>query len=61
MPDSLARTVEALWQRIGFGAGDVGERTRLSPACGLAGASPAWARSVGDQLRRAARLLQSAD
>lgn len=61
MPESLARTVSALWGRIGFGAGDVAERTWLSPACGLAGASPAWARSVGSLLRATAELLESAD
>jgi hypothetical protein len=61
MPESLARTVDALWHRIGFGVADVGERTRLSAACGLAGASPAWSRSVGGLLRGAAWMLQSAD
>lgn len=59
-PDSLARTVSATWQRIGFGIEDVGQRTWLSPSCGLAGASPAWARAVGGLLRRAASMLESA-
>ena len=61
MPDSLARDVASLWQRIGFSVADVGERTWLSPGCGLAGASPTWARSVGSLLRSAAGLLESAD
>lgn len=60
LPESLARTVDALWRRIGFGIEDVGAHTWLSPACGLAGASPGWARAVGGHLRGAARLLASA-
>lgn len=61
MPESLARTVAELWSRIGFGVADVGQRTWLSPACGLAGASPDWSVRVGGLLRGAARLLESSD
>ncbi len=61
MPESLARTVADLWSRIGFGVADVGERTWLSPACGLADASPDWSVRVGGLLRGAARLLESSD
>ncbi len=57
----VARTVEALWRRIGFDVAEVGERTWLSPACGLAGASPQWARETGGLLRTAARLLSGSD
>ena len=46
---------------IGFGVADVGERTWLSPTCGLAGASPDWARGVGGVLREASRMLGSGD
>lgn len=60
LPESVARSVDALWRRIGFGVSEVGERTWLSPACGLAGASPAWARAYGAVLRRSAAMLQSA-
>jgi methionine synthase II (cobalamin-independent) len=60
MPESVVRSVDALWRRIGFGVAEVGERTWLSPACGLAGASPSWARRYGALLRRAAGMLQSA-
>ena len=49
--EDLARRVMRLWSRIGFGIADVGERTWLSPACGLAGASPTWAREVGALMR----------
>ena len=59
--DDLARRVMRLWNRIGFGIADVGERTWLSPACGLAGASPTWAREVGALMRAAARMLESSE
>ena len=59
--EPVARSVDATWRRIGFGVADVGSRTWLTPTCGLAGASPAWSRRVGSQLREAARLLESAD
>ncbi len=58
-PDMVARRVAALWSRIGFGMADVGDRTWLSPACGLSGASPQWAREVGGLMRSAARMLES--
>jgi methionine synthase II (cobalamin-independent) len=60
-PETVARRVMGLWSRIGFGIADVGDRTWLSPACGLAGASPTWAREVGALMRGAAKLLESAD
>ncbi len=60
-PERLARVVSGMWHRIGFGVGDVGSRTWLTPACGLAGASPAYARAVGGVLGRAAALLDSAE
>ncbi len=59
--EGLARRVMGLWSRIGFGIADVGDRTWLSPSCGLAGASPTWAREVGALMRGAARLLESAE
>jgi hypothetical protein len=59
--EALARRVAALWGRIGFGIASVGGRTWLSPACGLAGASPTWAREVGDLMRGAARMLESSE
>lgn len=60
-PESLARSVSGAWRRIGFGVESVGPRTWLSPTCGLAGATPAWARSVGGLMRKAAGLLESAE
>jgi hypothetical protein len=58
--EPMARAVTALWDRIGFGVEAVGARTQLTPACGLAGAAPDWARAVAPLLRRAAGLLESA-
>jgi hypothetical protein len=60
-PEVLARRVAGMWNRIGFGIADVGERTWLSPACGLAGASPTWSREAGALMRTAARLLESSE
>jgi methionine synthase II (cobalamin-independent) len=60
-PEALARRVAEQWNRIGFGIADVGERTWLSPACGLAGASPTWAREAGALMRATARLLESSE
>ena len=60
-PEVLARRVAALWSRIGFGVADVGPRTWLSPSCGLAGASPQWAREVGGLMRGGARMLESGE
>ena len=60
-PEDLASRVTRLWGRIGFGMDDVGQRTWLSPACGLAGASPTWAREVGALMRAAARMLDSSE
>lgn len=60
-PAVVARRVAALWSRIGFGVADVGRRTWLSPSCGLAGASPQWARDVGGLMRGAARMLEAGE
>jgi methionine synthase II (cobalamin-independent) len=36
--------VKALWQRLGFDAGELSSAVVLTPSCGLSGASPAYAR-----------------
>jgi ammonia channel protein AmtB len=41
----------------GAGRGDVAGQVVLTPACGLAGASPAYARAALAHCREAARLL----
>jgi hypothetical protein len=59
-----AREVTALWQRMGWpaarsgaGPGDVAAQVVLAPACGMAGATPAYARAAMARCREAARLL----
>ncbi|HSP36517.1 MAG TPA: methionine synthase [Frankiaceae bacterium] len=55
-----ARTVEParrLWRRLGFVPERLGEVVAVSPTCGLAGASPAYARAALSGLRKASRLL----
>lgn len=60
-PENAARetaaTVIALWRRIGLPAGRLTEQVVVTPACGLAGASPDRARAVLTQCQAAARLI----
>ena len=62
-PAVTARRVVDLWRRMGWpaasGAGrdDAARQVVLTPACGLAGASPGFARAVLAHCREAARLL----
>ena len=55
-PDT-ARTVAALWRRIGLPPAALTEKLAVTPACGLAGASPARARAVLAQCQAAANLI----
>ena len=52
-----AAAVIALWRRIGLPLGTLTEQVVVTPACGLAGASPQRARSVLAQCQSAARLI----
>jgi hypothetical protein len=52
-----AATVIALWRRIGLPLGTLTEQVVVTPACGLAGASPERARAVLAQCQAAARLI----
>jgi methionine synthase II (cobalamin-independent) len=62
-PIVTARRVVELWRRMGWpaapGAGrdDAAGQVVLTPACGLAGASPGYARAALAHCREAARLL----
>ncbi len=62
-PSLTARRVVELWRRMGWpaaaGAGRAvtGEQVVLTPACGLAGAPPGYARAALAHCREAARLL----
>jgi methionine synthase II (cobalamin-independent) len=56
-PAQTARAVIDLWQRIGLQQALLSERVVVTPACGLAGESPARARDVLGRCREAARLI----
>jgi hypothetical protein len=63
--EQAARAVTALWQRMGWpvargggaGPGGVAAQVVLAPACGMAGATPGYARAAMARCREAARLL----
>jgi len=52
-----AERVIRLWQRIGLPLATLAEQAVITPACGLAGASPAQARGVLTRCREAAAML----
>ncbi|MEU1514289.1 methionine synthase [Streptomyces sp. NPDC005811] len=56
-PASSVMGVRTLWRRLGLQPGLLAEAVTLTPACGLAGASPAYARRALAHCVRAARSL----
>jgi len=58
-PDAAAAAarVGQLWGKLGFPVADLPRRVVVTPACGLAGASPAAARALTTATREAARRL----
>lgn len=54
---SVADSLLGVWRRLGFPAELLPERVVVTPACGLAGASPAYARSAMATCVEAARRL----
>lgn len=50
-------TVRTLWQRLGLGTDLLATRAVTTPTCGLAGASPAYARAALSRCREAAARL----
>jgi hypothetical protein len=52
-----ARAVVGMWRRIGLPAAALTNQVAVTPACGLAGASPARARAVLTQCQTAANLM----
>jgi methionine synthase II (cobalamin-independent) len=58
--EATAAPVRELWRRLGFPAEDLGTQVVITPACGLAGASPRYARSALKRSREAARMLYEA-
>jgi hypothetical protein len=56
-PAGPGSEVLGLWHRMGIPAAGLDRQVVLTPACGLAGASPAGARAALARCREAARLL----
>ena len=56
-PAGSVSGVRALWRRLGLAPGALGSAVAITPACGLAGASPAYARTALVHCARAARSL----
>jgi methionine synthase II (cobalamin-independent) len=52
-----AERVIRLWRRLGLPSASCAEQTVITPACGLAGVSPAQAREALARCREAARIL----
>jgi hypothetical protein len=56
-PASSVMGVRTLWRRLGLNPGILSESVVIAPTCGLAGASPAYARAALAHCLRAARSL----
>jgi methionine synthase II (cobalamin-independent) len=56
-PKATASRVQAWWRELGFPVDDLPAAVTLTPSCGLAGASPSYARAAMAHLREAARYL----
>ncbi|MEV6587863.1 methionine synthase [Streptomyces acidicola] len=56
-PAGSVMGVRTLWRRLGLNPGLLTDAVSLTPSCGLAGASPAYARAVLAHCVRAARSL----
>ncbi|MGY1824158.1 methionine synthase [Geodermatophilus sp. SYSU D00079] len=57
-PKATASRLQAWWRELGFPVEELSTAVTLTPACGLAGATPGHARSVMTHVREAARYLQ---
>ncbi|WP_129842629.1 methionine synthase [Streptomyces sp. RFCAC02] len=56
-PAGTVSGVRSLWRRLGLSPGTLAASVTVTPACGLAGASPAYARAALTHCVRAARSL----
>ncbi|GGR35938.1 methionine synthase [Streptomyces netropsis] len=56
-PAGSVMGVRTLWRRLGLSPGTLAESVVVTPSCGLAGASPAYARAALAHCARAARSL----
>jgi methionine synthase II (cobalamin-independent) len=55
---ATASRVRAWWRELGFPVDDLAAAVTLTPSCGLAGATPAYARTAMAHVREAAKYLQ---
>jgi methionine synthase II (cobalamin-independent) len=55
--EEVAAGAAAITDRLGFGRSVLRDRIGITPACGLAAASPDWARTAIDLIRRAAEAF----
>jgi len=56
-PEQVAGAVVAVTDRLGFGRSALRDRIGVTPACGLAGATPQWARAAIMLARQAAEAF----
>jgi methionine synthase II (cobalamin-independent) len=56
-PRATATRVHAWWRELGFQAEQLHDAVTLTPACGMAGASPRYARAAMAHVREAAKYL----
>jgi hypothetical protein len=56
-PRATASRVQAWWNELGFAAEQLAPAVTLTPACGLAGATPGYARAAMTHIREAAKYL----
>ena len=57
-PKATASRVQAWWRELGFAPEQLAAAVTLTPACGLAGATPGYARGAMAHVREAANYLQ---
>jgi methionine synthase II (cobalamin-independent) len=57
-PRATASRVQAWWRELGFPVERLPDAVTLTPSCGLAGASPSYARAAMAHVREAAKYLQ---
>lgn len=55
--EQLASAVAGITDRIGFNRSILAERVGISPVCGMAGATPAWARTAVGLVRKVGEAL----
>ncbi|MGY1681239.1 methionine synthase [Geodermatophilus sp. SYSU D01176] len=56
-PKATASRLQAWWRELGFPAEQLHEAVTLTPSCGLAGATPGYARRAMAHVREAAKYL----